>query len=194
MSKPEWSEKIKLALAVAAGLVLNLAVWFVVYKAQKAWEKEDASLKKLQKEVKDLDEKASKKAEKEYELDRLSRENARGRAKLPDEHEREQFMQLLASQAQRTNLVLKSTTPNFDQKPPLGGLIEQNYLRDIWSTSYEADYNGLCGFFNFLEEHYPRFVCIENFTISPKDGGMNVTGAKHSVNFDVVTYRYVAND
>ena len=89
------------------------------------------------------------------ELGRLDERDELGHERmLPELHERDKFIELLADQAQKKNVVVKGYPPSYDR--PVEGIMgiqdPQNFRRDIWNWSGQADFKGLCEYLNLLED------------------------------------------
>ncbi|MBI3832608.1 MAG: hypothetical protein HY291_24005 [Planctomycetes bacterium] len=193
MASTEWSERTRLLITVGAVVLVNVGVWGLAYTARDTWVLEEAKLKKLSNEVHVLQQAVDRKEELTATLNQNKRTYEKKEKMLPEITERDKFIEFLADLAQKKNLTIKGTPPNYDR--PVEGILgiqdPQNFRRDIWGFSGTADFKGICEYMNVLEEHYPRFVSLEGLSITTSNSGMNVTGTKHEVSFSIMTYRYV---
>lgn len=195
MASTEWSERKRLTVTVAVVVAINVGLGALAYKARSQWLEKEAALKKLNDDIKRLTGVAESKAAKKETKDKLEAENTARKSQLPDEDKRLNFMNLLSTLEQAYSVTDKSVNvPRYDQAVDIQGLSNpQNFLRDIWSRHYQADFKGLCEFLNRLEEHMDeRFVSIENLSVNAPSSGMVLTGTKHEITLDVISYRYSA--
>ena len=187
----EMSEKVRLIITVAVVSLANAGIWGFVYKLHQDFKKKEAERMKLQTTVEQLKAEAETKGDKQIELETLRRENERQLKKLPDEKDVERFIQELANIAGKSDVKIDGVVrPKKGAPPEIPGL-GANFKKDIYIARYQASFRGFCEFANYLEEFHKWFVGLENVTIQAKAGGLAITGAKHNMSFNVVTYRYV---
>lgn len=191
MAMSDWSERTRLLITIGVAVVINAGVWGLVYKAHGDWTKKENERKNLVKEVDGLKVEANKKTDLVTELKRLSTQKEELENRLPKTHERDRFFTDLVQLAEQKGIRYLGYVPRYDVPVSVPGLNPQNFKKDVYSTNYEADFKSICEFINYFEEFYPRFIQIENLSINANAGGMNITGAKHNVSFDVVTYYYI---
>ncbi|MCW8133637.1 MAG: hypothetical protein KIS92_25050 [Planctomycetota bacterium] len=190
----EFSEKTKLLITVGIVALVNVGIWGLAYKARGTYQLEEEKLKKVTKIVNDLQKEVDRKEEFTAELNKQKRTSEKKEKMLPELHERDKFIFVLADLAQKKSMQVKPTAPpRYDLTVEgIPGLMDaQNFRRDIWSFSGAADFKGICEYLNVLEEHFQRFLSIEGLSINTTNSGMNVTGVAHDVNFQIITYRYV---
>ena len=195
MAATEWSERTRLLITIAVVAVVNLAVWGYAFTVRGQWQAKEKTLSVLIAEVKKLQEVAKSKEGLEKDKKALEAENLARRSQLPDESKVLRFMILLSEFQKNYNLIDRSgANPRYGVAVDVAGLTNpQNFSRDIWPVRCQGDFKGLCEFLNKLEEHHEeRFVTIENLVITAPNSGMVVTGSKHDISMDLITYRYAA--
>lgn len=191
MAATEMSEKVRLIITISVVLLANAGSWGIVYKLHKDFKKLEAERIKLQEQVEQLKAEAEKKGDKQIELETLKRENERQLKKLPDEQDTERFYQELVELAVKSDVKIEgSLRPSLGLPCNIPGL-GPNFKKDMYIARYSASFQGFCQFANQLEEFHKWFIGLENVNIRAKANGIAVTGDKHSISFNVVTYRYV---
>ncbi|MCZ7647084.1 MAG: type 4a pilus biogenesis protein PilO [Planctomycetota bacterium] len=189
MAMSDWSERTRLLVTVGVTVLVNLGVWGFVYKAREDWKKKDAEKNNLTNVVKGLKAEADKLPDLQKQLDKLSDRKKKLESVLPPTPERDRFFTDFTQICEQRGVRYTSYTPRYDV--PVQGLNPQNFKRDVYGTSYVGDFKSMVELVNYFEESYPRFIAIENLAINSANGGMNITGAKHTWSFNIVAYYYV---
>lgn len=192
MAATEWSERTKLLITAAAVVVVNIGIWGLAYKVRGDWQVEEGKLKKLQSEINVINEYLAQREQITAKRDESKRKFDKKEKMLPEKHERDKFMEVFTDLAQKKNFTIKSNDFRYDANIDVQGIPDpQNFRRDIWSVAGSTDFKGICELLNVLEERFQRFVSIEALAITTDNLGMNVTGTKHNISFQIMIYRYV---
>jgi Tfp pilus assembly protein PilO len=185
MAATEWTERKKMLLTVAVGVVLIGAAGFYLYSLNGDWKKKADEDVKLQAEIRSLQDVVKDRPMKASELEKKKAEFATKESKLPDQDRVKELINDVFRLAANNNCELISNSigePIYDST--------KNYIKDIWKTRWKADYFSWCKLLNEMEERFPRFVAFENMSFTILNSGMIPTGAKHDILVDVITYRY----
>lgn len=187
----EMGERTKLFITIGVGIVVNLGVWGFFYKLNGDLTELNKRLDKLKAENAALKLEADRRPEVEAKIKEYADKNKDLLAQLPLESKRADFLQRVSDLANAQGLDNPTTNMSFAKPTEVQGLSGDEYKKDIFDYSYQANFNGFWHFLNVLEENWDRFVSIEDFDVKAKDNGMNLTGAKHDIHFKINTYYYI---
>ncbi len=187
MAANEWSEKTRMIVTIAIGVVANIALGTVLYMAYSDWKVKDAELTKKKKEIESLKQVVDKKPEKETQLKGLQADFEHKKEQLPDAAAMEKLIDDLAPIADHNSCKRKTWRRTVATDAGAGN----NLVKSVFSTTWEADFFGWCKMINEIEERFPRFIGFENMRLTPKNSGMVATGAVHDLSVDIVSYQYV---
>lgn len=185
MAATEWTERKKMLVTVAVGLVLNGIAGYYLYSLNGDWKKKADEDAKLQSEIAQLQAIVKDRPLKASELEKKKAEFATKESKLPENDRVKELINDIARLATNNNCDLISSTiqePIYDAT--------KNYIKNVWKTRWKADFFNWCKLLNEMEERFPRFVAFENMSFTITNSGMIPTGAKHEILVDVITYRY----
>ena len=191
MATQEMSERTKLIITIVVVLLINGGAWGYVYTLNKEHNRLLKHQLMLTTQVETLEAEAAQRRGKELELKKIESKNVRQLKKLPGIMDPEQFMEDLSALAVKTGVRIDGVLrPELGLPTGVLGLGPE-FQKDKYHARYKASFNGICEFMNFLEEYHQWFVGLENFSLKASANGLGVTGAIHSVNFTVTTYRYM---
>ncbi len=188
MAASDWSEKTRMLVTIGVAVLINAGLGFWLYTAYGNYKKLETQLKAKNTQITDL-----KKAVYEdgpllqAELKTTKVDLASKESKLPEQEELNKLIDDMAAIGASTGCLRKSFVTVKSEDASLG----DSYVRSTWKTQWEADFMGWCKLLNAMEEKFPRFISFENLTLTPKNSGMVPTGSRHTINVDVVTYRYL---
>jgi Tfp pilus assembly protein PilO len=189
MAASDWSEKTRIIITIAVGVVINAGLAFWLYSAYDQYaelEKQSNTKKKERAQLKNTVD--VEKPELDKELARLKSSLAKKESLLPEKNEVEQLMISISDRAQEAGATLlsfaRSSAPT----------VEGNYEKTVYRTHWQADFMSWCKLMNSMEEKFKRFIAFENLQLTPPGSGMVLMGAKHEINVDVVVYRYVRSN
>jgi Tfp pilus assembly protein PilO len=185
MAATEWTERKKMLLTVAVGIVLNGIAGFYLYTLNGDWKKKADEDLKLQSEIQLLQAVVKDRPMKASELEKKHAEFATKESKLPEQDRVKELINDISRLAANNNCEEISRTiqdPIYDAT--------KNYIKDVWKMHWKADFFNWCKLLNEMEDRFPRFVAFENMSFTITNSGMIPTGAKHDIMVDVVTYRY----
>jgi Tfp pilus assembly protein PilO len=187
MAANEWSEKTRMIVTIAIGVVANIGLGAVLYSAHGDWKKLDTDLQAKKKTIESLKKIVDEKPAKEAKLKGLQADFETKKEKLPDAAAIEKLIDDLAPIADRNSCKRKTwrRSANADAGPGA------NLAKSTFSTTWDADFFGWCKMINEIEERFPRFISFESMRLTPKNSGMVVTGATHDLSVDIVTYQYI---
>ena len=185
MAASEWSEKKKMVVTAAVGVVLCLAEGMYLNSLYSEWRKASKDHEVLQGEIKTLQGLVSEEPLRKAELDKKKLETSAKESKLPEGEK----MTDLINEVSRLATKWKCDQISITFQP---GTLEanKNYVKDVWHTRWKADFFYWCKFMNEMEERFPRFVAFEAMNFTVANSGMIQTGTKHEIAVDIVTYRY----
>ena len=187
MAANEWSEKTRMIVTIAIGVVANIGLATVLYMAYSDWKVKDQELTRKKTEIVGLKKIVDEKQSKESELKSLQVDFERKKGQLPDAAEMERLINDLAPIAEHNNCVRKMWRRTVATDTGPGG----NLVKTVFSTTWDADFFGWCKMINEIEERFPRFIAFENMRLTPKNSGMVATGTVHDLAVDIATYQYV---
>jgi Tfp pilus assembly protein PilO len=190
MAAMEWSERTRLLITIAVAVAVNAGVWGFTYKARGEYLVLCKKKRVLDEELVGMRREKARRDELESELARLKRDYQKREARLPENPIRSELDREISEMAQQLKMGEKSRRSEVDKITDIPGLGAQ-FRKDVSHTQWEADFGALGQFINRLEEHFKYIIAVENLSIMAKEAGMNVTGAKHDVSFDVISYRYI---
>jgi Tfp pilus assembly protein PilO len=186
MAASDWSEKTRIIITVAVGVVVNagLAFWlYTAYDQYAVLEQQSNTKKKERAQLKNTVE--VEKPELDKELAKLKSSLAKKESLLPEQAEVEQLMNSVGERAQEAGATLLSFAKANNPTA------EGNYEKTVYRTRWQADFMSWCKLMNSMEEKFRRFIAFENLQLTPPSSGLVLMGAKHEISVDVVVYRYV---
>jgi hypothetical protein len=186
----EMGEKTKLLVTIGVGVVINLGVWGFFYKLNNDLAELNKRLEKLRADNAKLQKEADRLPDVEAKIKEYNEKNKDLLAQMPLESKRAEFLQRVSDLATAQGLENPTLGTAFNRPSEVQGLGDE-CKRDSFDYTYSAGFNGFWKFLNTLEENWDRFVSIEDFDVRAKDGGMNLTGAKHEIRFKINTYYFV---
>jgi hypothetical protein len=189
MASSDWSERTRVIITAAVGVVVNVGLGFWLYTAIDTYgvlEKQSNDKKKERQALKQVVE--VEKPELEKKLANLKSRLAKKESLLPDIKGDEALMTAIAERAQESGASLLSYAVAGTTLETGTGA---SYERTVYRTRWQSDFMSWCKLLNSMEEKFKRFVAFENLSLTPPSAGMVLMGAKHEIGVDVVVYRYV---
>lgn len=185
MAAIEWSEKKKMLVTAAAGVLLNACAGYYLYTLRAEYLVKEEQHRKLRVEIDSLNKYVAQMPLKELTLRNRTDEFKSKESKLPDSERINDLINEISRLANKWKCEQISV-----QFAPGTADSSKNYIKDVWHTRWKADFFNWCKLMNEMEERFPRFVAFENMTFSITNNGMIPTGTKHDISVDVITYRY----
>jgi len=188
MAANEWPEKTRMIVTISIGLALNIGLGVVFYYAYSEYKEKDKILTAKKAEIAKLNAIIDQKQAKDATLKQLQTDFETKKEKLPDAAAMERLIDDFAAIADTDHCANKSWRPTVSNDAGSAG---QNLLKRTIQTRWEADFWGWAKMLNEIEERFPRFIGFENMTLTPKNSGMEATGASHDIGADIITYQYI---
>ena len=188
MAANEWSERTRMIVTIAVALIGNAALGGGLYYVYGEWQKLDKEHKAKVAEKKVLEDFVKQEDERKVEFKMLTERFKSQESMLPEEDEVAKLMVNISQQAELTKCNMKTFAKGASG---VGGDFGSSYTREVWRSRWDGDFMGWCKLMNKLEEEFPRFIAFENLTIQPANSGVVLSGSKHEINVDVITYKYV---
>lgn len=185
MAAAEWSEKKKMIVTAAVGLLINCCAGYYLMSLRADLATKEEQHRKLKIEIDGLNKYVAQLPLKELTLGNRKAEFATKESKLPESERINDLINEISRLA--TKYRCEQVSVSFQPGTPVEG---QNYVKDVWKTRWKADFWNWCKLMNEMEERFPRFVAFENMSFTINNNGMIPTGTKHDINVDVITYRY----
>jgi len=185
MAAVEWSEKKKMIVTAAVGLVINACAGYYLMTLRGELAVKEEQHRKLKVEIDGLNKIVAQAPIKELTYANRKAEFASKESKLPDSERINDLINEISRLAskwkcEQVSVVFQPGTPDANK----------NYIKDVWHTRWKADFFNWCRLMNEMEERFPRFVAFENMAFTISNNGMIPTGTKHDISVDVITYRY----
>lgn len=188
MAASDWSERTRMLVTIGVSVAINAGLGYWLYTAYGNYRILETQLKNKNKQIVELKDIVNNEGPKlQAKLKTTKIDLAAKESKLPEQEEVNKLIDDMAAIGATTGCLRKSFVMLKTDDAALGA----SYVRSTWKTQWEADFMGWCRLLNAMEEKFPRFISFENLTITPKNQGMVPTGARHTINVDVVTYRYL---
>ena len=170
MAANDWSERTRMIVTGAIGVVVNIGLGVVLYSAHGDYEKLVATHVQKNKQIDDLTLHAIKeRPDKDARLRDLKAQFETRKEKLPESDQITKLIDDLApiSEKDKCRNIAKEFMDPTD---------EPNLRKTTWKTRWVADFFGWCKLVNEVEERFPRFISFESMSFTPKNQGMNETG------------------
>jgi len=190
MAAADWSERTRMLITAAVLVVVNVAVFFFLYRARTELDTINVAVGKQQTELDRLSEQEKSLKDLVAKFERKKEDHKEHLARLPEHPNREQFSFDLTQLESTLKLEHADVSHNnvIDQAVDVAGC-QDRVLKDVYTCRMEADFRSLgLLFWQLLEGQTSRIMAVENFSLSARDGGMALTGAKHAVAFSLATY------
>ena len=188
MAATDWSEKTRMLVTISIGVGANLALAVLFYFAYSSHAEKTAELNKQKTVKKGLEERVKTLTKLTDDLTKLETKFETDRKKLPDAQAVDKLYGEISPMIVKNHGVNKS----FSIRPNTEATPNQNLLKTTISTRWEGSFFCWLNTINEMEEHYNRFVGIENLTLSPRNAGVVITGMPMDISCDIVTYLYKA--
>jgi Tfp pilus assembly protein PilO len=190
MAASDWSEKTRMMVTIGVSVLLNGALGYFLYSAYA----ENADLaKKITGKLKDkqeLKKKVDEEGDVQRELDKKNADFATKKNRLPEVDPVEELFRAIDKISTETGarLINQQIVPGEEIAP--GTSYQKTTLRTVWV----ADEAAFCKVLHKMEDNrgFDRFVSFENLTITPKNQGLVPHETPHTINVDIITYKYVA--
>ncbi len=185
MAAIEWSEKKKMIVTAAVGVLINACAGYYLWTLRSEYVVKEEQHRKLKGEIDVLNKYVAQLPLKELTLRNRTEESKSKESKLPDSERINDLINEISRLAnkwkcEQISVVFAPGTPDANNR----------YIKDVWHTRWKADFFNWCKLMNEMEERFPRFVAFENMVFSITNNGMIPTGTRHDITVDVITYRY----
>ncbi|MGD0092182.1 MAG: hypothetical protein ABSE73_19885 [Planctomycetota bacterium] len=192
MAASDWPERTRMWITVGVAAGVNILLGAGLYMVHGDWKKLEQAYQKKEKErlaLKDLVEKEG--PELEHKLQSLTDSIADMKRKLPKQENSPELIAKIAELQQTTHCTQQSSI--YSPGGPVAGAGAMSISQEIWKTRWTGDLPSFCKLMNTLEEHFDRFIALENLVIAPQNSGLVQMGTPLAVeefSVDIVTYRY----
>jgi len=188
MAANDLTERQKMLLTLAVGIVLNAGLGIWLYSVLSTYNAKEKSYAELQKTRDKLKQDVESEPRLASELERKKKELNEKQRKLPNANDVAALSVDMSTLAQEAGVTYRGGT--FVKDISQGGAPGASYERNVCNSKWSADLYSWCKFINKMEEDFKRFISFENLTIKPKsDSGL--TGVQHEISVDIVAYKYV---
>ena len=191
MAASDWPERTRMWVTVGVAVGVNVLLGVGLFMVRGQWSDLDQTCKKKNKERAALQQEVDKEPELKAQWQSLQDKIAEMKRKLPKQENLPELVTKIAELSQKTHCTQKASI--YQPGGPVQGAAGLSVSQEIWRTRWEADFMNFCKLANQMEEHFDRFVALENLIISPRNQGMVEMGtpdALEEFSVDLVTYRY----
>ena len=192
MAASDWSEKTRMIVTIAVGVVVNAALGYFLYSAYAQHAEVVRQIGLKQKERKALADKLEGEPQRTLtKLEEQKKQFAEKKNRLPENDPAEALLADIPKVAVEAGARLKSKLKVASAGDVAPGT---NYEKATLKTVWDADLMQFCDVLNKMEDNigFDRFVSFENLTITPKNQGLVPSTTMHVINVDIITYRYVS--
>jgi Tfp pilus assembly protein PilO len=191
MAASDWSERTRMLVTIGVSLLVNGAVGYFLYSAHAKHAAIVVEIGKKQREQADLKQKCLEDGDVTRTLEKKTAEFAALKNRLPEVDPVEGLLSDIGNVEAEAGARLKTRQkiPSTEEVAP-----GTNYQKGVLRTTWDADLGSFCKVLNRMEDNigFERFVSFENLTITPKNQGMVPDTTSHSINVDIITYKYVS--
>jgi Tfp pilus assembly protein PilO len=191
MAANEWNEKTRMIVTISIGIAANIVLGVLFYFAYSKHGELTKQLKAKQGEKASLQKTAETLPLKVKTLNDLQAEFEINKKKLPDTEAVANLYNDITPISQRNKgLITQFRFATVVDAAAAGAGPGSNLKKITINTKWESPFWGLLLTLNEIEEKFPRFVAIDNLTITPKASGVVITGMPLDISADIITYTY----
>jgi Tfp pilus assembly protein PilO len=191
MAASDWPERTRMWVTVGVAVGVNILLGVGLFMVRGQWNDMDQSRNRKKKERTALQQEVDKEPELKAQWQSLQDKIAEMKRKLPKQENLPELVTKIADLSQQTGCTQKASI--YQPGGPVAGAAGLSVSQETWRTRWEADFMKFGKLANQLEEHFDRFIALENLIISPRNQGMVEMGtpeAQEEFSVDLVTYRY----